>query len=265
MDSIFTGADTVATLAGGGAHVHEHAEAGGTLTLSSGAGAVSPFAARFYKVNVAAAVDTLRVDFTAGAGFTRPVVQSPAGRAGQRRTRHPALGSHHVVADYRQRPRRDLARPHPRDCRWGGHGGSYTLTAQTVAAAPDVMVTRWHHRAGKHHESTRSAGRGRGCRQISWSTTTSTVSQMARCSSTRTTSCTSACQQGAPGRRRHRRAVLVSGRIRRAGHSLAAGVEHRRRDAEAERPCICAGAPASSRLTGHRRPPALVSTSAFVP
>jgi hypothetical protein len=31
-------------------------------------------------------------------------------------------------------------------------GGTFTLTVQDVAAAPDVTVTRWHHVAGTHYE-----------------------------------------------------------------------------------------------------------------
>lgn len=152
-DTIFTGADTVATLGSAVLTSTSTLNAGGNITLSSGAGgSVSPFAARFYKVNVAGAVDTLRVDFTAGAAFTRPIVQILLIEPGN------------VVRDILRSDRATWSRTIA-NARGGTSldhiliivagtdtGGTYTLTTQTVAAAPDVMVTRWHHRAGRHFE-----------------------------------------------------------------------------------------------------------------
>ena len=125
----------------------------GTVTLSSGAGgSVSPFAARFYKVAPAAAVNTLRVNFNAAAGFTRPLVQIALIEPGG------------VVRDILRSDRTTWSRTIAND-RSGTKldhlmivvagtdtSGSFTLSAQDVAAAPDVMVSRWHHAVGTHYE-----------------------------------------------------------------------------------------------------------------
>jgi hypothetical protein len=152
-DTIFTGANTVTTLGAAALTSTNTLNAGGNITLSSGTGgSVSPFAARFYKVNVAGGVDTLRVDFTAGAAFTRPIVQILLIEPGN------------VVRDILRSDRTSWSRTIA-NARGGTSldhiliivagtdtGGAFTLTTQTVAAAPDVMVTRWHHRGGRHYE-----------------------------------------------------------------------------------------------------------------
>ena len=152
-DSIFLGADTVATLGSVSLTSTSTLNAGGSITHSSGGGgSISSFAARFYKVNVAAGVDTLRVDFTAGAGFTRPLVQILLIEPGN------------VVRDVLRSDRTTWSRTIA-NARAGTSldhilvivagtdtSGTFTLTTQAVAAAPDVMVTRWHHRAGRHYE-----------------------------------------------------------------------------------------------------------------
>jgi hypothetical protein len=126
---------------------------GGTITLSSGAGgSVDPFAARFYKVAPAAGVNTLRVNFTAGAGFTRPLVQVALVEPGN------------VVRDILRSDRATWSRTIANDrsgtkldhlliiVAGSNTGGSFTLSAQDVPAAPDVMISRWHHAAGTHYE-----------------------------------------------------------------------------------------------------------------
>jgi hypothetical protein len=152
-DSIFFGADTVSTLGSVSLTTTTTLNSSGTITLSSGSkGSVNPFAARFYKVNVATAVDTLRVDFTAGAGFTRPLIQIVLVEPGN------------VVRDILRSDRTTWSRTIA-NARGGTNldhilivvagtdvGGTFSLTVQEVAPAPDVMVTRWHHLAGTHYE-----------------------------------------------------------------------------------------------------------------
>lgn len=152
-DSIFTGTDSVSTLGDVTLSSTTTLNSGGSITLSSGSGgSVSPFAARFYKVDIDSAVDTLRVDFNAGSGFTRPLVQIVLVEPGDN------------VRDILRSDRTNWSRTIAND-RDGTNldyiliivagtdvGGSFTLTAQEVAPAPDVMVTRWHHRAGTHYE-----------------------------------------------------------------------------------------------------------------
>jgi len=152
-DTIFTGMNTVSTLGAVNLTSTNTLNAGGNLTLSSGGGgSVNPFAARFYKVNVAGGVDTLRVDFTAGAAFTTPIVQIALIEPGN------------VVRDILRSDRTTWARTIA-NARGGTSldhilivvagtdvGGTFTLTVQDVAAAPDVTVTRWHHVAGTHYE-----------------------------------------------------------------------------------------------------------------
>lgn len=152
-DTIFLSMDSVSTLGGVNLTANVTLNASGTLTLSSGTGAsVAPFAARFYKVAVASGVDTLRVDFTAGAGFTRPLIQIALIEPGN------------VVRDILRSDRTTWSRTIA-NARSGVNldhilvvvagtdvGGPLTLTVREVAPAPDVMVTRWHHAAGKHYE-----------------------------------------------------------------------------------------------------------------
>jgi hypothetical protein len=152
-DSIFLGADTVSTLGSVSLSTTSTLNSGGTITLSSGSGgSVSTFAARFYKVNIASGVDTLRADFAAGAGFTHPLVQIVLVEPGN------------VVRDILRCDKTTWSRTIA-NARAGASldhilvvvagtdtGGSFTLTVQDVAPAPDVMVTRWHHLAGTHYE-----------------------------------------------------------------------------------------------------------------
>lgn len=152
-DSIFVGPDTVGALGSVSLTSTNTLNAGGNLTLSSGAGgSVSPFAGRFFKVSVASAVDTLRIDFAAAAGFARPLAQIVLVEPGN------------VVRDILRSDRTTWSRTIA-NARAGvsldhvlvvvagtDTGGSFSLAAQAVAAAPDVMVTRWHHRAGCHYE-----------------------------------------------------------------------------------------------------------------
>lgn len=126
---------------------------GGAVTLSSGSGGtVSPFAARFYKVSPAMGVNTLRVNFSAGAGFTRPLVQIVLVEPGN--TVRDILRSDRTVwartiANNRSGTRLD----HLVIIVAGTDtGGPFTLSVQDVPQAPDVMVTRWHHPAGTGFE-----------------------------------------------------------------------------------------------------------------
>lgn len=125
------------------------------VTLSSGAGGtVNAFAARFYKVKVSpfAAINTLRVSFSAGAGFNQPLVQIVLVERGN------------TVRDILRSDRTTWNRTIAND-RSGttldhllivvagtDTGGTFTLSVQDVPAAPDVMVTRWHHLPGTHYE-----------------------------------------------------------------------------------------------------------------
>jgi len=127
--------------------------AGGTVTLSAGAGgSVSAFAARFYKVAPAAGVNTLRVNFNAGAGFTRPLIQIAlieSGGAVRDILRSDRMTWNRTIANDRSGTKLDhlLIVVAGTDV-----GGSFTLSVQDVAAAPDVMVSRWHHAVGTHYE-----------------------------------------------------------------------------------------------------------------
>ncbi len=152
-DTIFMGADTVSTLGTVALTSTNTLNSGGSLTLSSGiGGTVDPFAARFYKVNIAAGVDTLRVDFTNSPGFSRPLVQIVLVEPGN------------IVRDILRYDRATLSRTIA-NARGGTNldyilivvagtntGGLFTLTARDVPPAPDIMVTRWHHVAGTHYE-----------------------------------------------------------------------------------------------------------------
>lgn len=152
-DSIFTGMDTVGTLGPVALASTSTLGTSGTLTLSSGSGgSVSPFAARFFRVNVDAAVDTLRLAFNAGAGFTRPLVQVllvEPGNLVRDVLRTDRTTWSRTVASLRGGTRLD----HVVVVVAGTEtGGTFSLTAQSVAATPDVMVSRWHHQAGRHYE-----------------------------------------------------------------------------------------------------------------
>lgn len=152
-DTIFLGADSVSTLGAVSLTSTTTLNSGGALTLSSGSGgSVSSFAARFYKVNVASGVDTLRVDFTAGAGFNRPLVQIVLVEPGN------------VVRDILRSDRTTWSRTIA-NTRGGTNldhilivvagtdtSGSFTLAVRETPPAPDVMVSRWHHAAGTHYE-----------------------------------------------------------------------------------------------------------------
>ncbi len=152
-DTIFLGMNTVNTLGSVTLTANSTLNGGGSITLSSGTGgSVSPFAARFFKVNIAAAVNTLRVDFSAAMGFARPLVQVILVEPGN------------VVRDILRTDRTTWSRTIANDR--GGTpldhilivvagtdvGGTFTLTVQDAPAAPDVMVSRWHHLAGTHYE-----------------------------------------------------------------------------------------------------------------
>lgn len=152
-DSLFLGSDMVGTL--GTVALTEAAtlSPGGAITLSAGAGgSVSPFAARFYKVDVDPGVDTLRVSFSAGAGFAQPLVQVALIEAGN--TVRDILRTDHATWE------RTIA-----NAQAGTNldhvviivagtetGGPFTLNVTEAAAAPDVTVTRWHHVVGRHYE-----------------------------------------------------------------------------------------------------------------
>ena len=151
-DSIFMGSNAVGTLGPVALTSISTLNAGGSLTLSSGAGSVSPFAARFYRINPAAAVDTLRVSFSAGAGFTRPLVQVVLVEPGN------------VVRDILRSDRTSWQRTLA-NARGGtpldhvlvvvagtDTGGTFSLAVSEVPPAPDVMVTRWHHLPGTGYE-----------------------------------------------------------------------------------------------------------------
>jgi hypothetical protein len=103
-------------------------------------------------VNIDAAVDTLRVDFTAAGGFTSPIIQVVLVETGN------------VVRDILRSDRTTWSRTIG-NARGGTNldhvlivvcgtnvGGSFALSVQAVSAAPDVMVSRWHHVAGTHYE-----------------------------------------------------------------------------------------------------------------
>lgn len=126
---------------------------GGTVTLSSGAGgSVSDFGARFYRVRPDASINTLRVNFSAGAGFTRPLVQVVAvdsGNAVRDIVRTDRTTWNRTIANDRSGNKLDhlLVIVAGTDT-----GGSFTLSVQDVPAAPDVTVTRWHHLPGTHYE-----------------------------------------------------------------------------------------------------------------
>lgn len=151
-DSIFLGANTVSTLGAVTLTSTSTLASGGAITLSSGGGAVPAFGARFYRVNVAAAVDTMRVEFTGGAGFTRPLVQVVEVEPGN------------TVRDILRSDRTSWSRTIA-NARGGTSldhllivvsgtdtGGTFTLAVREVSPAPDVTVTRWHHIAGQHYE-----------------------------------------------------------------------------------------------------------------
>jgi hypothetical protein len=152
-DSIFMGGDVVGTLGSLTPTSSTTLTAGATITLSSGAGgSVNPFAARVYKVDVGAAVDMVKLEFTAGAGFTEPLVQMLLVEPGN------------TVRDILRSDQRSWSRTvanlhgataldHIMVVVAGtGTGGTFTLTVRDVAAAPDVTVTRWHHQLGRHYE-----------------------------------------------------------------------------------------------------------------
>jgi hypothetical protein len=151
-DSIFLGADTVGTLGSVALTSTTNLTSGGSITLSSGTAAVSPFAARFYRVNVDPGVDTFRIQFSAGSGFAKPLVQVVL------------LESGGVVRDILRTDRSTWSRTiaNARDGISLDHvlivvagtdsGGSFALSVATAPPAPDVMMTRWHHRAGTHYE-----------------------------------------------------------------------------------------------------------------
>ena len=147
------GSGAVSTLRSVNLEVDATLSPGGSLTLSSGAGgSVSEFGARFFKVKPNASIDTVRVNFTANAGFTRPLVQVVAVESGN------------TVRDIVRTDRTSWNRTIAND-RTGNKldhlliivsgtdtGGTFSLSIQDVPAAPDVTVTRWHHLPGTHYE-----------------------------------------------------------------------------------------------------------------
>ncbi|BBO72362.1 hypothetical protein DSCA_62920 [Desulfosarcina alkanivorans] len=152
-DTLFLGADTVSTLGTVSLTVDTTLNNDSSVTLSSGAGgSVQAFAARYYKVDIDSAVDTLRVDFSADAGFTRPLVQIILVESGNE--------VRDIIRSDRTTWSRTIA--NSRDGNDLDHiaiivagtdvGGSFSLSVQEVSPAPDVVVTRWHHVAGTAYE-----------------------------------------------------------------------------------------------------------------
>lgn len=152
-DTLFGSSDTVSTLGQVELSSNSTLNNEGSIILSSGSGGyVSPFAARFYKVNIDSAVDTLRVNFSADAGFTKPLLQVVLVESGN------------VVRDILRSDQTDWSRTiaNTRNGTSLDHalivvagtdtGGSFSLSLQEVAPAPDVTITRWHHVTGTHYE-----------------------------------------------------------------------------------------------------------------
>jgi len=152
-DTIFLGADTVSTLGSVSLTSTTTLSSGGVITLSSGSGgSVSPFAARFYKINVDSGVDTLRVDFNAGTSFTRPLISIliiEPGNVVRDILRSDQTAWSRTIANARNGTNLDhiLIVVAGTDV-----GGTFTLTVREVPSAPDIMVSRWHNVAGKHYE-----------------------------------------------------------------------------------------------------------------
>jgi hypothetical protein len=113
-------------------------------TAPSWSGSVNKFAHRYYEVNVDPAVTNIQVNFSAGSGLTSRIFQiALIDNNGNVRDIHRT-----DAATYSKRITNDLAGVKLAKLvlvvTGADSAGSFTLSASSAAAAPDVMVGRWH-------------------------------------------------------------------------------------------------------------------------
>ncbi len=141
---------TVASL--GKVAVADRSFDGAPLVLASGQSEIQPFAAAFYRVSIAPAVDTCRVVFNSYGAFDRPLVQIVLVEGNSRVRdilRSDRTEWRRTIASVRN----GIALDHMLIVVAGTDvGGPFGLKVEPASPAPDVMVSRWHHAAGTHYE-----------------------------------------------------------------------------------------------------------------
>lgn len=121
-------------------------------TSATWSGSVNRFAHRYYEVTVDPTVSNVQVDFTAGSGLTSRIFQiALIDTSGSVRDIHRI-----DAATYSKRITNDLAGVKLAKLvlvvTAADSSGTFTLSATSAAAAPDIMVTRWHSPAGREYE-----------------------------------------------------------------------------------------------------------------
>jgi len=147
-DQIFLGAVTVGSLGSVNIASTHPLPDGGVVNITN---SVNTFSARYHIINPVAAVETLRINFTAGSGFTRPIFQILQINAdGSVRDIHRSDANNYSKTIANQQGGQNLDRivvvVIGTDT-----GGNYTIGINEVANAPDVMITRWNSAVGKEY------------------------------------------------------------------------------------------------------------------
>ena len=147
-DQIFQGANTVGTL--GAVHIESThlLPDGGVVNIANN---VNTFSSRYHIINPVVVVETLRVNFAAGGGFTRPIFQIIQINAdGTLRDIHRSDTTNYAKTIANQQGGQNLDRI-ILIVTGTDSGGSYTVTVSEASNAPDVMITRWNSAAGKEY------------------------------------------------------------------------------------------------------------------
>jgi hypothetical protein len=149
IDSVIPGAPPSSTLVAPTLSGTGTLAAAGSLAFS---GSVLPFAHRFYEVNVDAAVTNIAVAFTAGVGLTSSVFQIVLiDEDGNVRDIHRTDYSTYAKRITSERDGKHLSKI-GLVVSGADSGGSFDLSVQAAAPAPDVMVTRWHSKMMREYE-----------------------------------------------------------------------------------------------------------------
>ncbi|HEU4727166.1 MAG TPA: hypothetical protein VFT22_04740 [Kofleriaceae bacterium] len=121
----------------------------GTLAFT---GSVNPFAHRYYEIAIDPAVTNVEVAFTAGSGLTSSLVQlALIDQDGKVRDLHRSDRSSYTKRVVNMAGGKRLSKV-VAVVTGANTGGPFSLAFSPAAAAPDVMVTRWHTVAGKEYE-----------------------------------------------------------------------------------------------------------------
>lgn len=111
---------------------------------------VNTYAARYYDIAIGAGVSTIRVNFTAAAGFTDSLLQLVLIDSGNNLVdiiRTKSSTYERIIGNGAGTLNRIVA-----IVAGLSTGGTFSLQVQSVAAAPDIMITRWNSDAAREYE-----------------------------------------------------------------------------------------------------------------